>query len=87
MSSGTEESFSRATWAGRQLVIMTYSRIKTTVPWLTPSVYVMRRTERQGLSMEADGTLVVESLTVADPLPWAPEAPSPTPVRSTYKKR
>ena|SRR5579864_1605386 len=86
MSSGTEESISKATWAGRQLVIMTHERIKIIAPNRTPSVNELRRTVRQALSMEADGTLVVESLIVADPLPWAQEAPSPTSVRSTYKK-
>jgi hypothetical protein len=86
MSSTTEESLSKATWAGRQLVIMTYSRIRTTAPSRTPAVSVMRQTVRQSLSLETDGTLVVESLIVADPLPWALEAPSPAPVRSTYKK-
>jgi hypothetical protein len=86
MRSATEESISKATWAGRQLVIMTYSRIKITALNRTPSISELRRTVRQALSMEADGTLAVESLIVADPLPWAQEAPSPTPVRSTYKK-
>lgn len=84
MMSIIEESISKATWAGRQLVIMTYSRGKTTVPWQTP--YVTRRTERQALSMEADGTLMIASLIVADPVPGAHEAPSPTPLRSIYKK-
>jgi hypothetical protein len=88
MSSTTEESesISKATWAGRQLVIMTYDRIKIIAPSLTPSVNLIRRTVRQALSMEANGTLVVESLIVADPLSPAHEQPSPTPVRSTYKK-
>jgi hypothetical protein len=81
MMSIIEESISKATWAGRQLVIMTYSRMKTTVP-----SSVRRRTERQALSIEPDGTLVVESLIVVDPLPGADEAPSPTPLRSIYKK-
>jgi hypothetical protein len=86
MRSTTEESISRATWMGRQLVIMTYSRIRITAPNRTPSVIVVRRTGRQALSMETDGTLVVDTLIVADPLPWAQDAPSPTSVRSTYKK-
>jgi hypothetical protein len=83
-----EESISKATWAGRQLVIMTYSRMKTTVLWLTPSVYMTRRTGRQAFSMDADGTLVVENLIVndPDPLPGAHEAPSPTLARTIYKK-
>ena|SRR5579863_5923053 len=75
------------TWAGNRSITqnMTYDRIKITAPNLT-SVSVIRRTVRQGWSMEADGTLVIESLIVADPLPWGQEAPSPTPVRRTYKK-
>jgi hypothetical protein len=82
----TEESISKATWAGRQLVIMTYNKNKIRSPSTPPSGIVIRRTVRQALSMEANGTLVVETLIVADPLPSAHEAPSPTPVRSTYKK-
>jgi hypothetical protein len=80
-SSTTDESISKATWAGRELVIMTYSKNKTT------SGNVMRRTVRQALSMEANGTLVVDSLIVADPLPREHEPPSPTPVRSIYNKK
>jgi hypothetical protein len=86
-SSTTEESMSRATWTGRQLLIMTYNRIKITDPSRTPSVNVVRQTVRQALSMEANGTLVVEKLIVSDPLPWAHEQPSPTPVRSIYNKK
>lgn len=88
MTSDLEESLYKATWAGRQLVIMTYNKYKTTDPWRTPSVYTTRQTVRQALSMEADGTLSVESLIIADPAPTrAHEMPSPTPVRSIYKKR
>ena len=65
---------------------MTYNRIKTTAPSLTPPVSETRQTVRQALSMDADGTLVVESLIVADPLAWATDAPSPTQVRSIYTK-
>jgi hypothetical protein len=38
--------------------------------------------------MEADGTLTVENLILADPSPaWPHEMTSPTPVRSIYKKQ
>jgi hypothetical protein len=88
MTSDLEESIYKATWAGRQLVIMTYNKYTNTVPWQTPSVYTIRQTVRQTLSMEADGTLAVESLIVADlPPVSAHEIPSPSPVRSVYKKQ
>ena len=86
MTSSMEESISKATWAGSQLVIMTYNKIKITAPSRTPSVTVIRQTVRRALSMGSDGTLAVDSLIVADPMPWGLAARSPTPVRSVYKK-
>jgi hypothetical protein len=85
-TSRTEESISRASWAGRQLVIMTYNKLRTNRPNATPATTVTRQTVRRAFTLEADGSLVVESLIVADPLPFAPEQPSPTPVRSVYRK-
>jgi hypothetical protein len=80
VSRPTGESISKTTWVGRQLVIMTYSKNKIM------GGNVIRRTVRQTLSMEANGTLAVESLIVADPLPQTQAAPSPTPIRTVYKK-
>jgi hypothetical protein len=88
MTSDLEESIYKAMWAGRQFVIMTYNKYKIDAPGQAPSVYEIRQTVRQALSMEADGTLAVESLIVADPSPvWHGEMPSPTPVRSIYKRQ
>jgi hypothetical protein len=88
MTSDLEESIYKAGWAGRQLVIVTYNKYKISAPGQTPSAYELRQTVRQALSMEADGTLAVESLIVADPSPvWHAEMPSPTPVRSIYKRQ
>lgn len=88
MTSDLEESIYKAGWAGRQLVIMTYNKYKISAPGQTPSAYGMRQTVRQALSMEAGETLAVDNLIIADPSPvWHGEMPSPTPVRSIYKKQ
>jgi len=86
MKSTMEESLSKATWAGRQLVIMTYQKQRMIAPSLTPSESVGRRTIRDAFSLDADGTLTWETLIVADPSPWGHEAPTPTPSRRVYKK-
>ena len=86
MKSTMEESLAKATWAGRQLVIMTYDKERTIAPRMTPSESVRRRTIRDAISLEADGTLIWETLIVADPSPWGHEASTPTPSRRVYKK-
>ena len=86
MTSRTEESISKATWAGDQLVIMLYNKSRTIAPDRTPASVLTRQTVRQALSLDAQGSLVVESLIVADPSPWGRKSTSPTPVRSIYKK-
>ena len=65
---------------------MTYEKQRHTATNRTPSVVEVRRTVRQALSLAPDGTLVWDTLIVADPLPWAPEASAPEPSRRIYKK-
>ncbi|HYN08195.1 MAG TPA: hypothetical protein VES67_12455 [Vicinamibacterales bacterium] len=86
MTTTLHESISKATWAGRHLVIMTYEKQRTTAPGRTPAFAETRRTVREAISLEADGALVWESLIVADPLPWGRAVATPTPFRRIYRK-
>jgi hypothetical protein len=86
LTSATEESSSKATWAGRQLVVMTYETERIAAPSLTPAVARIRKTIRHTLSLAADGTLVWETLILADPLPWGREVSAPTPSRKIYTR-
>jgi hypothetical protein len=86
MSMRLTESLSKATWAGRQLVIMTYQKLGTTAPARSPAFVETRRTVRDAISIDQDGLLVWETLIVADPLPWGREVKTPVPFRRTFKK-
>jgi hypothetical protein len=86
MTSTTEESLSKAVWAGRQLVVMTYERIRVTTPQRTPAEILIRRTVRETLMLAPDGTLVWETLIVPDPFPGSRETPAPTPFRRVFKR-
>lgn len=66
-----EESTYRAIWTRDQLVIMTR----------TPT-----RTSRKALSLDADGMLVLDNITLSDPPPNGPTQPAPVPLRSVYRK-
>ena len=89
VASVSSESTRRATWAGGQIVVMMHNTYKVTAPTRTPSEATIRQTVRQAFSLGPDGSLSVESLVVADPIPWGGdfEQPSPTPVRSVYRKK
>jgi hypothetical protein len=86
MRSTTEEAIYKATWAGRQLIVMRYEKGRITAPSLTPSVVIVRRTVREALELLADGSLVWETLTVSDPLPWNRPSTSPTAFQKIYKR-
>ena len=70
MSIPTDSTY-RAIWTRDQLVIMTR----------TPT-----RTQRMALSLDADGMLVVDSITLSDPMPNDPTQPAPVPARRVYRK-
>ena len=71
----------RAMWTQTQLLILTYG--------VRPdrSGFPVRRLSRMALSLDADGFLTIESIAIADPTPGGPDQPTPTPVRSVYKKK
>ena len=91
MSSALQAKSYRAVWAGRQLIIMTRDSLLMSRPNSEP--VTIRRTIRQALTLSADGSLIGESLIVADPIPGAfffnageMEQPAPVPVRSIYRR-
>ena len=71
----------RAIWTQTQLLILTYG--------VRPdrSGLPVRRFSRMALSLDAEGMLTLESIAIADPTPGGPDQPTPTPVRSVYKKK
>ena len=71
----------RAIWTQTQLLILTYG--------VRPdrSGLPVRRLSRMAFSLDADGLLTIESIAIADPTPGGPDQPTPTPVRSVYKKK
>jgi len=90
MRSAVQEKSYRAVWTGRQLVIITRDSIAFSRVNNAP--VTIRRTIRQALTLKADGTLIGESLIVADPIPGffffnqPEEQPGPVPVRSVYRR-
>ena len=86
MSSRTEDAVYKASWVGRRLVVVRYENEKITRPKQTPDVVVLRRMVRDTIELASDGTLVWETLTLADPMPWSDQAPTPTPFRRIFKR-
>ena len=90
MRSSVQEKSYRAVWTGRQLVIITRDSIAFSRVNNAP--VTIHRTIRQALTLKADGTLIGESLIVADPIPGffffnqPEEQPGPVPVRSVYRR-
>ena len=74
----------RATWTGDKLVIVSRDVFAIERPGETPKV--ARRVIRKALSLDADGSLVAESLIVADPFPGEQAQDAPVPIRSVYRK-
>lgn len=86
MTLSIEESSSTATWAGDHLVLLTLSTLKTTQPNREPTVTRVRQTVRDVLSLDADGSLVVEHLITVDPPVSNPAVAPPVPIRSVYRR-
>ena len=74
----------RATWTGSKLVIMSRDVFAIERPGETPKV--TRRVIRKAFSLDADGTLIAESLIVAEPFPGEQPQDAPVPIRSVYRK-
>lgn len=78
------DSTYRAIWTRDQLVIIT-RRTST----FTPSNAAASSTgsfSRKALSLDAEGLLVVDNITISDPTPNGPTQAAPVPVRSVYRK-
>jgi hypothetical protein len=84
MTSALQAKSYRAVWAGRQLVIMIRDSFALTRVNAEP--ITIRRTIRQALTLGADGSLIGESLIVADPVAGSEQA-APVPVRSVYRRQ
>lgn len=79
-----EASVVKASWAGRQLVVMQYDTYR--VNSASHGVTHIRKTTRESLTLAADGTLAWEVLTLSDPIPGSGEAATPAPVRRVFKR-
>ena len=77
----TTQSTYRAIWTQNQLVIITQE-----VRQPDRNGFAARRTNRLTFSLDADGLMTMESISVSDPTPGGPAQPTPTPSRSVYKK-
>jgi len=93
MRSSVQAKSYRAVWTGKQLIIMTRDSQVLTRENSDP--VTLHRMVRQALTLAADGSLIGESLIVADPMPaWyffsngkaGMEQPAPVPVRSVYRR-
>jgi len=84
MTSTLQAKSYRAVWTGRQLVIMI--RDSFALSRVNGESTTIRRTIRQALTLNADGSLIGESLIVADPVAGS-EQPAPLPVRSVYRRQ
>jgi hypothetical protein len=88
MAMWTAASMSRAGWNNDRLVIVTHDTLKFSFPdgSATPPVETRLRTDWQSLSIEGDGTLVAERLSIIDPLPRLTVVREPRTVRTVYKR-
>ena len=86
MTLGFEESATTATWAGDHLVLMTSTTLTITAPNRQPAVTRVRQIVRDVLSLDKDGTLIVEHLITVDPPTSDPHVAQPVPIRSVYRK-
>jgi hypothetical protein len=79
-----------AAWTGPRLVIMTRDAVQLTRGNEPP--YLVKRVIRRALSIDAEGSLIVDSLLVSDPIPEAfffgapARQDSPVPIRTVYRK-
>jgi hypothetical protein len=75
------KSVYRAIWTRDQLVIVTHTTTGS------PSAAIPNRhVLRTALSLDADGLLVVDSITISEPTPNGPSQPAPVSVHSVYRK-
>jgi hypothetical protein len=91
VATSTVEKSYRAVWNSKQLIIMTRDAMLITRANSEP--IRLHRMIRLALTLSADGSLIGESLIVADPMPAgfffnSPEVeqPAPVPVRSVYRR-
>jgi hypothetical protein len=77
----TQESTYRAIWTRDQLIIMTRA---TSRSGQAPSP--ISRVTRRAFSIDAEGQLIVDNITVADPVPDGPTQAAPAPTKGVYRK-
>ena len=85
MTMTTVEVITRAAWMGDQLVIVSHNLSRGFGVDGRP--LTSRQTARKALSLAADGTLVVETLIVADPSPRERRQDPPQARRDVYRKK
>jgi beta-lactamase regulating signal transducer with metallopeptidase domain len=88
MTGRTVASVARAAWRANELVIVRHDTESVTWSDHVPADVTLQRTVWEGLSLDADGRLVVDQVIVADPSPWSTQvtAKPPATLRSIYKK-
>jgi len=84
----TAASISHAGWNNDRLVIVTHDTLKFSFPdgSATPPVETRFRTDWQSLSIESDGILVAERLSIVDPWPRITVVREPHVERTVYKR-
>ena len=85
----TVASVARAAWNGDRLVVVTHYTLKMTWPSQMPGEFERENTFKETFALDADGRLVIETVTVIDPLPrgTAARLDFPTSWTCTYNKK
>jgi hypothetical protein len=76
--------FYRATWTTGQLVVITQNKPGAPGNPMAPS---LTRVSRLSFTLEADGSLVVESMVIVQPREGGPKQAAPVPTRTVYVRR
>ena len=60
---------SRAAWNGDQFVIVTHSTMRMTMPSMLPDAFDRLNTSREIFALNANGDLMIDVVSITDPLP------------------
>jgi hypothetical protein len=77
----------RTGWEGDHLIITSHTVSRTTAPTQTPAVFETRESARLVVSLVGRNRVLVESVRIEDPVPWAVDQYMPLEVRRTFYNR